>query len=324
MQRLSKKARALLFVGAIGVSASIGLGGGCKNDAPPNSKSQSHIYVTEVASADTPLDCVPDPDAMNLYYLASKGADRALFRVDIDGKITEIFSGAPLVDARGLGISTDGTIVYIADPGAPGGGAVYSMELPGGTPTVIPGTEGTAPRALDVHATGKTTYVTIAGKAKDGSAAILEIPDTGGEAQIVYSGKPLSKPDGVVATASGLYYVADAGTTPGKVFQIQGGSAKALGGDITLGSPAGISTLQNEGAVLVSSLSAKGTSQVTILDPAADTTSTFDGTIGVNKVSGGLHRAYYSDNFGWAGYKNVYRVKVVVDSPSSTPGGPGD
>jgi len=324
MVRLSQKARVALFLASIVTSATIGLGGGCKNDATPNSKSQSHIYVTEAASADKPLDCVPDPDAMNLYYIASKGADRAVFKVDIDGKITEIFAGAPLVDARGISISTDGTILYVADPGAPNGGAVYSIELSGGSPVVVQGTEGTAPRAIDVHANGKTDILTIAGKAPDKAAAILEVPWSGGTAKVVYEGSPLQTPDGVVATVSGLYYVSDIGTTPGKVYQIDGTNAKELGGAITLGGPAGISTLQNEGAVLVSSLSAKGTSQVVIIDPAANTTSTFEGTIGVNNISGGLHRAHYSDLFGWAGVKSVYRVKVVVDSPSSTPGGPGD
>lgn len=323
MVRLSEKTRVLLLLASIAVSATIGLGGGC-NDAPASSKSQSHIYVTEAASADTPLDCVPDPDAMSLYYIASKGADRAVFKVDLDGTVSEIFTGAPLVDARGISISTDGTILYIADPGAPNGGAVYSLEILGGTPAVVKGTEGSAPRAIDIHATGKTDLLTLAGKASDGAAAVLEVPASGGTAKVVYKGSPLQKPDGVVATTSGLYYVTDAGTNPGKVFQIDNGTAKAIGGDVTLGSPAGISTLQNEAAVLVSSLSAKGTSQVVIIDPAANTSSTFDGTIGVNKVSGGLHRAQYSDLFGWAGRGSVYRVKVVVDSPSSTPGGPGD
>lgn len=325
MERLSSGAIALFLVSALAVCTAIGLGGGCNNGTPEQALEQTQIIVDQAAAADEPLDCVPDPDGVNLYYIASKGQDRAVFKVDADGKVTEVFVGAPLVDARGISISSDGQVLYIADAAAGTGGALFALEILGGTPTEMAGTSGTAPRAVDVLAGGSEDEVYFTGTAPSGKAAIFAVASKGASAQVVFEGAPLQKPDGILAGRSGDIYVTDAGTDPGKVYRVSGDSATAIGGDLTLGAPAGISALMDESTILVSSLHPeKGTSQVALMDPASGKTTTFDGTIGANKVSGGLHRAHYADVFGWAGFADVYSVKVKGPKPGSTPGGPAN
>src|SRR4051794_27891650 len=107
MKGVSQWMRALLLLVVVGICAAIGLGGGC-NDNTKAHVAQTQIFVTEAASAEAPLDCVPDPDGNFLYYIASSGSDRTVFKVDADGKVSQVFSGAPLVDARGISISSDG------------------------------------------------------------------------------------------------------------------------------------------------------------------------------------------------------------------------
>jgi sugar lactone lactonase YvrE len=324
MQRVSQRTRAVLLLVAIAVCTAIGLGGGCTKNANQR-VATTQIFVNQATAADTPLDCVPDPDGNVLYYIASKGTDRAVFKVDADGKVTELFAGAPLVDARGISISSDGAVLYLADPAAPGGGALYSLDIMGGgTPEIVKGTEGTAPRAVDVLAGGKEDEIYLAGQSS-GAAAVLKTVAGSGVSSVLVKGTPLSKPDGVAVTRNGVVYVSDAGTDPGKVYQLKNGTLTPLGGDVKLGAPAGISAVMDESSVLVSSLDPqKGTSQVLIINPLTGATKVYNGTINESTVSGGLHRAHYANLFGWAGKTYVYRVKVVLDQPSSTVAGPGD
>ncbi len=325
MERLSNKVIGLFLISVTAVCVAIGLGGGCNNGTPEEKLEQTQITVDEAATAETPLDCVPDPDGVSLYFIASKGSDRGVFKVDDDGKVTEVFIGAPLVGARGISISSDGQVLYVADPKAGTGGALFSLEVMGGTPAELTGTSGTAPSAVDVLAGTGQDEIYFTGTSAGGKAAVFKITAAGQAPQVVFEGDPLKKPDGILAARSGEIFVTDAGSDPGKVYRISGGSAEVLGGELKLGSPAGISALMNESTILVSSLDPnKGTSQVALIDPVDGKTTTFNGTISANKVSGGLHRAHYADKFGWAGFNKVYLVTVKGPSPSSTPGGPAN
>lgn len=323
MEHLSNRVIALLLTVLVAFCATIGLAGGCNSGTRDQIMQHTEIVVTEAATADSPLDCVPDPDGLSLYYIASKGGERGVFKVE-EGKVTEVYVGAPLVDARGISISSDGQVLYIADPQAGTDGALFSLEILGGTPAEIAGASGTAPRAVDVLADASEDQIYFTGTSAAGKPAVFRVGPKAASPEIMFEGAPLVKPDGVLAARSGWIFVTDAGTDPGKVYEVSGTTAGPVGGGLDLGSPAGISALLDESVVLVSSLDPqKGTSQVAMVDPETNKTVIFNGTISANKVSGGLHRAHYANVFGWAGFNKVYLVNVKSPQPSSTPGGVG-
>ena len=316
----------LLAVGIAGVLSLYGCG------AERNPTSRSEIVVTSAADAlDSPLDAIPDPTGATIYFLATGTTGKGVFKVPAaGGTVSEIFSGAPFVDPHGLGISTDGATLFVADRGADGGkGGVYSLPVNGDLPALVAGTDGSHASAIDIVSEGKADRLYFTGTDADGKPAVLSIPTSGGAATVLASGDPLGSPDGLAVASDGVVYVTDkapAGGGAGRVFTIDGGVVEVLVDDLIAGDPAGTALTLDERTLLVSSIDvATGTSQVLLVDLTNNKTSSYNKVIKVNKVSGGLHRALSRNDFAWAGKTSVYSVKIVkVAFDSSAIAGPGD
>jgi hypothetical protein len=290
---------------------------GCGGADPPE-VDQSSVDVTPAAEGDdifkAPLDAAPSEDGLTFFFAATDTATSAstVFSVPAaGGSVSTVWSGAPLVNARG--ILAVGATLFAADPGA---GSILSMPASGGSmPAFVAGTELMKPTALSSSPEG---LIFTGVDPSSGDAAVLRIPIGGGPVAVVYSGSPLMAPDGVAAGGDGTIYVADArdgAKANGAVFAITGGSVKTLAEKVALGSPAGIALPRDEATLWVSSLDPEaGTSQVLIIDLKSGGTSVFNGVIGANTASGGLHRAAKADIFSWCGVTagtqgTVFRVE---------------
>lgn len=323
-----------MLMGAMGVVAIIVDCGGDPTAAPAKSAGKLSVTVTPAATGlETPLDAVPDPSGINIYFIASSKGEKGIFHVPVDGgAVTQIFLGAPLVDPHGISISADGATLFVADPGADPakGGVIFQIPAMGDTPTPLTGTEGTRPTALDIVGESKGDVIYYTGTDEAGDPAIFKIPVAGGTVTELAHGAPLSKPDGILVTSKLAVYVADKGagkSQPGQVFELgSAGTLSIIGPEFVPGDPTGIAATLDEKKALVSSLDeTKGTSQVEIIDLVAHTASPFSDVISENKYSGGLHRARFQNVFAWAGVNKVYAVKIkIIQADSSTPGGPGD
>jgi hypothetical protein len=307
-----------------GLGAAVLVVGAHCTDEPTNAGvlPKTQILVDEIAAGlDTPVDATPDATGQTLYFLATSGAQKGLFQVPASGgSVSTVHLGDPFVDPRGVAAGSEGDTLYVADPGADGGGVVYRV---GDAVEEVAGSRGTHPVALDVVAEGD---LYIAGQDTAGAPAILKLPQAGGTATVVASGAPLVEPAGLAVAANGNVLVGDrkggAGGA-GQAFLIASGKVTAVGDTFAPGSPLGTALTLDEGTLLLSSLKeGAGTSEVTIVNLAEGTTATFDEVIRQNSVSGGLHRAHFKDVYAWAGYTSVYRVRIVVTNDSSTPGGP--
>jgi sugar lactone lactonase YvrE len=256
---------------------------------------------------------------------------KAIFSVPATGGTPSLrYMGAPLVNPVGISTSSDGNTLYIADLGAGtnGGGAIFSMPSAGNTPTVVAGSDGLHPAALDVAEVGTSDDLYITGTDTSGSPAVYKLAAEGGTAEVVIMGAPLVKPNGISVTTDGTIYVADkaAGKSlPGQVFEVSNGHATAFGPEIEPGNPTGIASSVDGFIVLTSALDPKaGTSQVEIVTAKTGNGSTFNDVIKTNTVSGGLHRARFKDIYAWAGKTQVYAIKITrILADSSTPGGVG-
>ena len=255
-----------------------------------------------------PLDATPDPTGAMIYFVArAANGQPGVFRVAATGGLVQsVLIGAPLVGPRGVAFSSDGETLYVADPEAAGGGAVFAVPIAGGSASVIAGTRGTGARALDLVHTAQGDILYIAGaEQRLQRAAVLRLPLVGGATPTsILRGSPLAVADGVAVSANGKVYVAGRnGNGDGSqiVLEVDQRGHRSLVRSIRLGSPAGLALTADESALLVSSVAADGTSQVLFVDLATGSTSVFNDVIGANRGSGGLHRAHQANFFAWCG-----------------------
>jgi hypothetical protein len=97
------------------------------------------------------------------------------------------------------------------------------------------------------------------------------------------------------------------------VFRVRGATVTAVLSNVDLGNPGGVTLVDNDAVLLVSSVNAANRSdQVLFLDLASGRTAVADKVIGANKdSSGGLHRAGSAPLLAWAGKQGlVYAVKL--------------
>jgi hypothetical protein len=181
---------------------------------------------------------------------------------------------------------------------------------------VLPGTQGRGPRGLDVvgRAGVDEVYFTGIDPAND-APGLFRIAATGGTVSTVAEGAPFVSPDSVVVAADGDAYVSDQGHGPGQgmVFRVRGATVTAVLSNVDLGNPGGVTLVDNDAVLLVSSVNAANRSdQVLFLDLASGRTAVADKVIGANKdSSGGLHRAGSAPLLAWAGKQGlVYAVKL--------------
>ncbi|GAC1366801.1 MAG: hypothetical protein NVSMB32_11470 [Actinomycetota bacterium] len=272
-----------------------GCGQGINRAQPPALGDDAIGSVEAVASGTAmgePLDATPDPAGTTIYFSAL-GAEPVIFRVPAaGGPLVTVTMGAPLRKAQGIAISTDGALAYVADPQAD---RVFSVPTAGGAPSVVTGTEGWAPKGLEVVSSQGTDLLYFTGTdPSDKAAGLFSIPAGGGTVSAVAKGGPFVSPEGVVVASSGVAYVTDHGTgTAGSVLQVSGNVASTLLSGIHLGSPAGITLGRDDKQVLVSSLdAATGADQLLFIDLASRKTTVASKVIGANHdSSAGLHRA---------------------------------
>jgi hypothetical protein len=296
--------------------------GGDGDSADPRPIGDDAISTVEVAATtgptQQPLDAVPSPDGNVIYYVAT-GDSAGVFRVAREGAVSVIAEGAPLSKPSGISVTTDGARLFIADQDAGGVGAVLTVATAGAgtTPTPLPGTQGYAPRGLDLvgGSGGDIVYFTGADP-ESGARGLFRVPASGGTPTAVAQGAPFRSPDSVVVAENGSAYVTDQDAGPGQgiVFRVSQGRAAPVLTGLTLGTPAGVTLINTDETLLVSSIDVTSRSnQVLFLDLPTGRTAAAQKVIGVHKNSaGGLHSAHAAAVLGWADGQRpgrVYRVE---------------
>lgn len=277
--------------------------------------------VTQSGDFHDPLDSTPDLNGTMIYFTATGPHGKGVFQVPASGgRATEVFTGSPFVAPRCLVLSLDGQQLYVTDPGADNGGAIFALSIHGGSPTVVRGSLQTAPQNLDVVSqNGQETLYFTGKEQSSGRPAVLKLPAKGADtASVVIKGSPLVAPDGIVVTQSGVLYVSDrsaAGADAGQIFKIEGSSIKAIVDKIHTGNPAGIALSPDESILLVSAhQSSSVNDQVLLVDLATLQTGSATNVVGQNQNAAGLHASHaHKSILSWADVSRsgrVYRVEI--------------
>lgn len=288
----------LLALVACGTDAKTGDTGASEDTADTAETSSGPEVLLAAGDLDAPTDATPSADASSIYFVTDGTAGSFLYEIT-DAGVTSL---ASFTHARGLVVGPEGDTVYVADPGADG---LFSVSTAGGEASVIMNTQGFAPTAVEIS-NGELYFAGT--DPMDGGAAVYRISLSGGMPALVATA-PVEL-DGVVVGPDGVVYAAGGGT----VFSIVDGMVSALAEDLTLGDPAGLALTPDDSTLMVSSLSAEGTSQVVLIDLATGAISTYDDVIGANVGSGGLHRAQGDASvYAWCGITSggegsVYRI----------------
>lgn len=258
---------------------------------------------------DRPIDAAPTPDGTVIFFLQDVATGQGLFAIDGGGEgdaaPRQVADG--LADATSLAISSDANTVVVAD--ATG---LTRITADDGTMAAIAEAATYQPRGLDLIPGAAGDIVVFTGiDPTDNTPGVFEVPLAGGTVERIATGfDPAAELDGVTVMADGTAWVTD---QRGMVYQVETGSApETIVTGTIVGDPAGIALTLDETTVLVSSVSAAGTSQVLLIDVAAGTTSVFDDVIRANSGSGGVHRARDLATFAWCGIGaggTVYRIE---------------
>jgi DNA-binding beta-propeller fold protein YncE len=284
--------------------------GGPTPDAPPPTPGADFTTIKPAAndaSFHAPFDATPDPKGENVYFTALTALDvPAVFVSPAGGGTPRVLhEGAPLSAPFSIAISEDGKTLYIADGNAEvtaGGdenGAVLTMPVGGGVPTVLAGSAGKNPRGIEVA--GDSVYYT--GKF-DGRAGVFKAPLAGGDPVTLTAGDPLREPSGITVTKSGVVYFVDAfaQTAAGAaVFKVEGGQAVVVKAGFAVGHPAGLAANLDDSALLLSGIDPNKQTDLVVRIKLADaSTINFTDTIGGFSESAGLHRAKTLNVYAWA------------------------
>ena len=285
---------------------------GAPSPTAPPLANEAIRTVTEVSSPTryrAPFDAALSPDGAQVYFTAEADAGDGVFRAVPGGDAEPLAQGAPLVEPRGLALSSDGSTIYIADQAAPdsaGVGQVFSLPIAGGAPAALPGAAGYRPRALAVVGEGGADVLYIVGsRPDDGRPVLLRVSVGSDSATIVASGSPMVEPSGVTVAGDGTILVADrgaAGEGRGSLFRVRGSSVERIASGFLVGGPVvGVALTFDEQAVLVSSLEEQTRSaQALIVDLKSLGQARFNNVIGANSGAGGLQRAADRNIFVWA------------------------
>lgn len=269
------------------------------------------IELVATMETSTPVDAVPSPDGSSVYFTI--GAPPVIFRTtDEVGRPEVVTDGAGFELIWSLSISSDGSRIYTADSGANGEGRISWLPSAGGSPTTVPGTEGTDARGVEVVERDGVDVVYFTGKdPADSIPAVFSVPSDGGERTVLAKGEPLGNPDAIAVSGDGTVYVSDRPLAGGEdnVYRLGEDGPESLLHSVVLGVPAGVAVTEDDSTLLVSSIDATdGTAQLLLLDLESGDTGIVDKVIGENPSAGGLHRAHDTNVFAWADVtRNVYR-----------------
>jgi sugar lactone lactonase YvrE len=343
MQTTKQPLRRLLAQGALLV---IALGTGCGGDdkpastptpsanqkerepgmpaqTPDEAPAPSISVAANDAQTRSPLDATPSPKGERVYYTALGTEDSesqpGVFSVAAvgGGEIRTLARGEPLTAPVNISVSLDGKQLFVADPAA---GAVFSLPVEGGTPTVLAGTEGYAPRGLAVvKDADKREYLYFTGRTPDTQVAgLFRIQPAGGSVETLASGEPFADPAGVAVDAMGVAYVVEtaAESASARVIRVERGETSSFVESIGIGFPAGITLTRDEKTLLVSGLDpATKHDVVYFVDTGNKRIERLTKTVGQFNEPAGLHRAHDADVFAWADSQANESGTVYVLTP---------
>lgn len=308
--------------GGIGAGGNGGNGGGGGEAELAPIIEAAHI----VDNAEDVLDAAPNPEGTIIYFVGRGAEGVGLYQVAVDGgEPASVLVGDPFVDPRGVVVSHDREMLYVADPKVDGGGALIAVALSDFTAEILEPTLGLAPTAVEIRELGDQDEILFAGTTTRGAPAVFSLEEGGATARIEQS-RGLVAPDGLAIANDGTLFVADSRGDEGVVLRFDGSGSNVVDAQLRLGSPAGLALLTDGQAALASSMNpSTATSQVAITFLGTGKHAVFDDVIGANQASGGLHRAYLHNVYAWAGRTaGVYRVIISPAVDSSSIGGPGD
>lgn len=301
--------------GGTGTGGSGGAGGGATHGDGNLTKSS---VVLNDATYGGVFDAAPSADGSVVYFTAAgidaDGAETAgVYSVPAAGGTPlEIAKGAPFVLPVGLTVSTDGKTLYVADLGAEGdavgtdGGKIFAVSAEGGAPTEVLSTDDTAPRGVAVVVKDAADWIVFSGRDSVGSPGLFEVPAAGGEPSPLVKGDPFVDPSGLAVGAKSTFVLDTVGLGgQARLIEVTGGAATEFLAGLPVGYPAGIALAQDESAVLVSGLDAKGTTAVLRVDLVSKEITSFPkaGEYDAFFEPGGLHRAAGKDVYAFVDAK---------------------
>ncbi len=284
----------------------------------------SDIVSLATGDLDRPVDAAPDADGAQFYVLTE---DAGLWAVPADGSSVPTLVDGTLRGGRGLLVSLDGTQVFVTAQTESEGPQLHAIHLDGTGDVPHPETLGLDPGGLtgELALTRASHNEQLYFTGRRAGAAVAEGAVYGfaphGEPILLAVGFGGAFPTAVEAASDRSLYVAavdgDAGSlwyVPADVVLLDGAAdpttaAVRVFDGFRPGDPSGIALTADGATLLISSLSAQGTSQVILYDTATGGSEVFDEVIGANHASGGVHRARDVNVFAWADRAGgVYRV----------------
>ncbi len=285
------------------------------------------LAIGDAADAHRAFDAAPNVDGSVVYFTADGANGLGVYKAPANGSAptpVAVYPAAvdpqnPFAAPFGVAVGTDEKTIYVADPaaGPSDRGGIYAVPTGGGAPALLAGTDGFAPRSLDLVQVGGLDTLYFSGtEAKVGGLhGIFSVPASGGTVTPVSVEGSLRDPSGITVAKDGAIYLVDtisSGSNSAQIMVIPlGGTPKVLIANLRVGYPAGIGITTDDKTLYVSGFNAQElTDRLLVVDiGAAKVTESFQVELGKFTESGGLHRARSGDIF------------ALVDSSAGPKGG---
>jgi hypothetical protein len=261
-----------------------------------------------------PLDAAPSPDASKIYFIAIGASGGSIFSTSSAANSTAslISSAGALIAPLGLAVSTDGSKLYVADPGAVTSsgndkGALLIVPAAGGDASIVAETVDFSPRAVAVSQVGGADELVFIGTNKtangDGTFSDGVFKDVGGTVTAVTT---TGNPAAIAVATNGTVYVLDqAGSISS--FAVGATAGTALPGasqTLNVSFPSGMDLSLDQTALLVTGFDATGAETINRVDIGSGTVTPLALTPAITPAAhggepSGLHRALCSDSFAF-------------------------
>ena len=277
------------------------------NDGPSTGDASGPLAIhqdTMNGAFTTIFDAVPSPDGTKVYFTGVDmyGNTGAFWTPVGNGiqTVTQASAGNVLVAPIGVAISSDDGTLYIADPGAvdsAGGddGVIWSIALPNAIPKVVAGSGGIYARGLTVAKGGSGDTLVFTGVNGSGQPGLFTLTAGGGTAMTIAAGAPFDDPSGVTVDSNGDYFVFDVtagGSHRADVIKVAGNTPSVVLKDLFVGYPAGITTSETAGSIVLSGLAAaSGPDTITVVSSTGQSAPLVSSGLSSLNNAGGLHRA---------------------------------